>query len=129
MQMEYAMKYRVFGMVSGIIFLLVGCVTSSFKVGNDFSSANVSKIVKGKTSSNEMISLFGEPFTKSVISATDEKWIYIYSNGTAKAQSYIVTMKVETTGTQKTLDVLITDGVVSNFTYTEKDNPYGMQVN
>jgi hypothetical protein len=129
MQMEYAMKYRVFGMVSGIIFLLVGCATSSFKVGNDFSSANVSKIVKGKTTSNEMISLFGEPFTKSVISATDEKWIYMYSNGTAKAQSYIVTMKVETTGTQKTLDVLITDGVVSNFAYTEKDNPYGMQVN
>ena len=117
------MKYRVFGMVSGIIFLLVGCATSSFKVGNDFSSANVSKIVKGKTTSNEMISLFGEPFTKSVISATDEKWIYMYSNGTAKAQSYIVAMKVETTGTQKTLDVLITDGVVSNFAYTEKDNP------
>jgi hypothetical protein len=53
----------------------------------------------------------------------------MYSNGTAKAQSYIVTMKVETTGTQKTLDVLITDGVVSNFAYTEKDNPHGMQVN
>ena len=123
------MKYRVFGIVSGIIFLLVGCATSSFQVGNDFSSANVSKIVKGKTTSNEMISLFGEPFTKSVISATDEKWIYMYSNGTAKAQSYIVTMKVETTGSQKTLDVLITDGVVSNFAYTEKDNPYGMQVN
>ena len=123
------MKYRVFGMISAIIFLLVGCATSSFTVGNDFSSTNVSKIVKGKTTSDDMISLFGEPFTKSVISATDEKWIYMYSKGTAKAQSYIVTMKVETTGTQKTLDVLITDGVVSNFAYTEKDNPYGMQIN
>jgi hypothetical protein len=123
------MKYRVFGMISAITFLLVGCATSSFTVGNDFSSTNVSKIVKGKTTSDDMISLFGEPFTKSVISATDEKWIYMYSKGTAKAQSYIVTMKVETTGTQKTLDVLITDGVVSNFAYTEKDNPYGMQIN
>lgn len=123
------MIYRVFGMVTGIIFLLSGCATSTFTVGNDFSSANVSKIVKGKTTSKEMISLFGEPFTKSVISAKDEKWVYMYSNGTAKAQSYIVTMKVETTGTQKTLDVLITDDVVSNFAYTEKDDPYGMQVN
>ncbi|WP_077286898.1 hypothetical protein [Cognaticolwellia aestuarii] len=123
------MTYRIFGVISGIIFLLAGCATSSFKVGNDFSSENVSKIVKGKTTSNDMVLLFGEPFTKSVISAKDEKWVYMYSNGTAKAQSYIVTMKVETTGTQKTLDVLITDGVVSNFTYTEKGTPYTMQVN
>lgn len=123
------MKYRIFGIVSGIVFLLAGCATSSFKVGNDFSTTNVSKIVKGETTSNEMISLFGEPFTKSVISATDQKWVYMYSNGTAKAQSYIVTMNVETTGSLKTLDVLITDGVVSNFAYTEKDDPYNMQVN
>ncbi|ENI4486602.1 hypothetical protein ABXZ88_002447 [Vibrio fluvialis] len=53
----------------------------------------------------------------------------MHSEGTAKAQSYIVTMDVKTTGTQKMLDVLITDGVVVNYTFTEGQNPYTMQVN
>jgi hypothetical protein len=98
-------------------------------VGKSFTSENVSQIVKGKTTSEEMVSLFGEPYTKTVISATDEKWVYMHSEGTAKAQSYIVTMDVKTTGTQKMLDVLITDGVVANFAFTEGQNPYTMQVN
>ena len=112
-----------------VIILGSGCATSSYSVGTDFSSVNIDRIVKGKTTSQEMIQLFGEPFSKSVVSAEDEKWMYMYSKGTAKAQSYVITMKVETTGTQKMLDVLIKNGVVINFAYTEKDNPYDMHVN
>ena len=124
------MKHQVNGlMVLIFIILASGCATSSYSVGTDFSSVNIDKIVKGKTTSQEMIQLFGEPFSKSVVSAEDEKWMYMYSKGTAKAQSYVITMKVETTGTQKMLDVLIKNGVVINFAYTEKDNPYDMHVN
>jgi len=123
------MKFRLITIVSLVILSLSGCATSTYSVGKNFSSENVSQIVKGKTTSEEMINLFGEPYTKSVISATDEKWIYMHSEGTAKAQSYIVTMDVKTTGTQKMLDVLITNDVVANFAYTEGQNPYSMQVN
>jgi hypothetical protein len=123
------MKLRLITIVSLIILSLSGCATSSYSVGKSFPSENVSQIVKGKTTSEEMVSLFGEPYTKTVISATDEKWVYMHSEGTAKAQSYIVTMDVKTTGTQKMLDVLITDGVVANFAFTEGQNPYTMQVN
>jgi hypothetical protein len=123
------MKFRLITIVSLIILSLSGCATSSYSVGKSFPSENVSQIVKGKTTSEEMVSLFGEPYTKTVISATDEKWVYMHSEGTAKAQSYIVTMDVKTTGTQKMLDVLITDGVVANFAFTEGQNPYTMQVN
>jgi hypothetical protein len=123
------MKFRLITIVSLIILSLSGCATSSYSVGKSFPSENVSQIVKGKTTSEEMVSLFGEPYTKTVISATDEKWVYMHSEGTAKAQSYIVIMDVKTTGTQKMLDVLITDGVVANFAFTEGQNPYTMQVN
>jgi outer membrane protein assembly factor BamE (lipoprotein component of BamABCDE complex) len=116
-------------MVLLVIVSLSGCATSSYSVGKDFSSENVQEIVKGKTTSEELVKIFGEPYSKTVISATDEKWIYMYSEGTAKAQSYIISMDVKTTGTQKILDVLISKGVVENFAYTEGQNPYTMQVN
>ena len=123
------MKLHLYATLLIAILFLIGCATSSYTVGRDFPSDNVSQIVKGKTTDLAMVKMFGEPFTKTVISATDEKWIYMYSNGTAKAQSYVVTMKVKTTGIQKTLDVLIINGVVANFAYTEGQNPYGMKVN
>lgn len=123
------MNFHFITIVSLIILSLLGCATSSYSVGKDFPSENVSKIVKGKTTSGEMVAFFGEPYSKTIISATDAKLIYMHSKGTAKAQSYIVSMDVKTTGTQKMLDVLITDGVVANFAFTEGQNPYTMQVN
>jgi hypothetical protein len=123
------MDFRLITIVSLIILSLSGCATSSYSVGKNFASENVSQIVKGKTTTEEMVTLFGEPYSKTVISATDSKWIYMHSKGTAKAQSYIVSMDVKTTGTQKMLDVLVTDGVVVNFAFTEGQNPYTMQVN
>jgi hypothetical protein len=116
-------------MVSLVVLSLSGCATSSYSVGKNFSSTNVSQIIKGKTTGEEIVTLFGEPYSKTVISSTDQKWIYMHSEGTTKAQSYIVTMDVKTTGKQKMLDILITDGVVANFAFTEGQNPYTMQVN
>ena len=106
------------------IVILGGCATSNYSVGNPFPSENVQKIVKGKTTSSELISLFGQPFTKSVISESEVKWTYTYASGTAKAQSFVLTTKVETTGTQKTLDVLVKNDLVVNYSYTENQNPY-----
>ncbi|MBY0418861.1 MAG: hypothetical protein K2W88_12475 [Pararheinheimera sp.] len=123
------MKFGFIVMASVVVVALSGCATSSYSVGKNFASENVSQIVKGKTTSEELIMLLGEPYTKTVLSASDEKWIYMHSEGTTKAQSYIVSMNVTTTGTQKMLDVLISNGVVANFAYTEGPHPYNMQVN
>jgi len=106
-----------------IIFISYGCATSSYSVGQQFASENVSKIVKGKTTTDDLLNLFGQPFTKTVVSETEEKWLYMHSAGTASAQSYVVTMKVQTTGYQKMLDILIKNGIVTNFAYTEGPAP------
>ncbi|AIG03416.1 MULTISPECIES: hypothetical protein [Pseudomonas] len=109
--------------VMGICVALGGCATSHYTAGRDFPSASVASITKGKTTTTELKSLFGEPYAKSAVSETDEKWIYTYTNGSAHAQSYVVTMKVTTTGTQKTLDVLIRNDVVINYTFSEGPAP------
>ncbi|WP_226684830.1 hypothetical protein [Shewanella indica] len=123
------MSFRLIALASMITLGLSGCATSSYTVGRDFMSTNISQIVKGKTTSSELVALVGEPYTKTVLSETDEKWIYMYSAGTAKAQSYVFSMDVQTTGTQKTLDVLISEGVVVNYAYTEGALPYSVQMN
>ena len=106
-----------------VCLLLGGCATSHYIAGRDFPSANVASITKGKTTTSELKSIFGEPYAKSAVSETDEKWIYTYTNGSAHVQSYVVTMKVTTTGTQKTLDVLIRNDVVINYTFSEGPAP------
>lgn len=107
-----------------IIALLLGaCATSNYSVGRDFPSDKVSQITKGKTTADEILSWFGQPFSKSTISATEEKWVYSYIEGQAKA----VVGSVTSTGTTKTLDVLIEDGVVVNYTFSE--GPMSSSVN
>ncbi|MBD1583467.1 hypothetical protein [Pseudoalteromonas sp. S16_S37] len=101
--------------------LASGCAKSSYTVGVDFSSDDVKKIEKGKTETSELVMLFGEPFSKVVLSETDEKWLYTHSSGTANVQSYIITANIETKGIQKTLDILVRNGVVINYTYSEGD--------
>jgi len=62
------------------------------------------------------------------MSENEEMWFYMYSIGTAKAQSYVFTMKVESTGQQKTLKTLLRDGIVINYTYTEGQTPGSVNV-
>jgi len=95
------------------------CRSIHYSVGEDFNSADISSIERGKTTAAELVSTFGEPFSKTVISEDEEKWIYTHASGTAKAQNYLVTMRVESEGIQKTLDLLLKDGVVVNYTYNE----------
>lgn len=117
------MKLRLFLTIILASFL-TACATSTFTVGKDFPTQNISKIEKKKTTADELIALLGKPYTKTVVSDDSEKWIYTYSEGKSHAQSYVVTMKVKTTGHNKTLDVLLKNGVVVNYTYSESDNPY-----
>jgi len=117
------MKRLSLAVCAAVALSITGCATSSYSVGKDFPSESVSKIVKGKTTGSEVVQMFGEPFTKAVISDTEEKWVYSYYSGTASAQSYLLTTKVETTGQNKMLDVLLKNGTVTNFAYSDSPMP------
>ena len=109
--------------------MLTGCATANYEMGKDFSSSLVTQIKKGETSHSQLLSLLGEPFGKTVISADEEKWSYFYSTTSSHAQSYVVTMDVKTTTHQKMLEVLLKDGVVTNYVFNEGDNTPNFSMN
>jgi len=96
---------------------LSGCTyTSEVDYGKQFTAEQVSQIKKNITTTSDLISIFGEPVLKSVLSETDEKWIYTYTGGTASAQVY--TAKVKSNISTHMLDILISSDVVVNFAET-----------
>lgn len=105
--------------------LVGGCATASFSYGRDFNSANVSKIVKGKTTATELQQLEGDPFTKTRVSDTEETWLYTYTVSESKAHNFIVVANVSTNTSQKTLNVVLDNGVVTTYTLTEGAGPAG----
>jgi hypothetical protein len=104
-----------------LMILVSNCATSTFTSGKDFDSTKVAQIVKGKTTSDDLLNTFGPPFMKTVISANEEKWMYSFTKGQVEANGF--TMDTKAIGTMKTLDVLLKDGVVTNYSYNEGPMP------
>ncbi len=59
---------------------------------------------------------------KTVTSANQEKWIYMYMTTKAKARVFL-TMNVQSEINQKALEVLLENGVVVNYTYNVSQMP------
>ena len=98
---------------------LTGCATSTYTMGNDFASANVASIVKGTTTEADLLRMFGQPYTKSVLSDTQSLWVYMHLAGTAHAQAMLLSTSVQSTSTTKQLEVFMTNGIVTNYTFTD----------
>ena len=59
-----------------LIILLSGCVTT-YKVGKMFKVENVKKIEIGKTTQQEVVEMFGEPWREGISNGND---VYIYTD-------------------------------------------------
>ncbi|TVP15377.1 hypothetical protein [Shewanella sp. KCT] len=105
---------------------LVGCATSRMTTGANFNEQLVPQIVKNKTTKQELVGLIGQPFNKAILTSNSEKWTYFYTDVTSKAQSFVFSMDVQTTGIKKQLEVLLENDIVTNYTYTEA--PLGNQL-
>lgn len=106
-----------------ILTLLSGCATATFTQGNPFDGSKVDQIEKEVTTKSEILDLFGAPFTKSLSGEDGEIWIYMYTKGQSKAQSYVFSVDVQTEGTMQKLEILFKGDVVTNFTYTDGGLP------
>ena len=100
------------------VLFLIGCVSVPIQQGSDFDETKVSQIVKGQTTTEEIVSWFGQPFSKNTLSETQQKWIYSSTQGEVTGGMLSTHARTKT----KTLDLLITEGVVVNFAYTERDD-------
>ncbi|WP_265410999.1 hypothetical protein [Actinobacillus pleuropneumoniae] len=93
----------------------------NFEYGNNFDEKLVRKIVKGKTTENQLVALFGEPNNKLVLNEKDSKWLYTYTSTSTESPTYMTGSlqeyqnSVKTTSKTKTLDILVRNGRVVNF--------------
>lgn len=117
------MKHLTFTVVAFILLAAEGCALSyhrtTYNDGFDFPNENISMIVNGKTTSVELVQMFGGPLEKSEISEDEEIWRYSSATGTKTEQTGFLTDEVQSTGQHKTLDIRLKNGIVTDFTYTE----------
>lgn len=109
------------------VLFLSGCTyTAVNETGSVIDPNKVALIVKGKTTESEISSMFGKPFTKTVISETDTKWIYQHIVSRASAQAY--TGKTNSSLNSEVLDILFRNGVVVNFSFSQSESNPTMNI-
>ena len=112
------MKITKVILLLGLSLCLGGCVTTQYTAGRDFDDTKASQIVKHKTTEDEIIAMFGTPYSKEPEVDDGERWTYSYLSATSHEQDRILLAgsKVETTGTKKNLYILFDKNkVVVNF--------------
>jgi hypothetical protein len=100
--------------------LFFGCATTSPTTGSEFISSVVPRIVKGVTTTSQIMRWIGEPYDRKALSATEMVWLYSWSRPTANATVVPFGHRnIGTTGYRKTLWLFIRDDIVINYTYEE----------
>ena len=117
------MKHLSLSAIAFILLAAQGCALSyhrtAYSDGFDFPSENINKIVKGITTSDELVELFGGPLVKSEVSEDEEIWRYSSITGIKTEQTGFLTDEVQSTRQHKMLDIRLKNGTVTDFSYTE----------
>jgi hypothetical protein len=107
-------------LISFICAVLVGCATRTLTAGSEFDASKINAIKKGVTTSDELIKLLGQPFSKSVKSEDEVIWDYSWATATTHTgMNWWGNPNISTQGYKKLLEVLIKNGIVVNYTYDE----------
>jgi outer membrane protein assembly factor BamE (lipoprotein component of BamABCDE complex) len=95
-----------------------GCAHST--EGTVFGQSELSQIVRGKTTSSELMNIFGTPYSKEAEPEGGEQWFYFCSHNSDQLV-VVPAVVVETKKKQKTnLSILLNkDKVVVDFTLNE----------
>ena len=93
--------------------------TSTIRRGRDFENSKVNDIQKGKTTTQEIIQWFGQPFAKRIVSTNQIGWLYTWRQSTLTVTRSANSTKGRESGYKKRLELLISDDVVLNYTFDE----------
>ena len=106
-----------------VLISLVSCATSTIITGQDFNTTNIDKIQKGKTTKQEILGMFGQPYIKTV-NSFGETWTYQYLKAVGKATSFLITTNSSGQSYQKNLAVTFDSvGVTQTYNYTVSGEP------
>ncbi len=106
-------------LLSLICVALIGCATRTTTTGRDFDASKIGDIKKGVTTTEAVIGLLGQPFSKSVKSEDEVIWYYTSVKATSTASLGWNTPNIKTEGHKKNLELLIKNGLVVNYTLDE----------
>jgi outer membrane protein assembly factor BamE (lipoprotein component of BamABCDE complex) len=102
----------------------------TIEYGRQFDASKVPSLEKGRTSKQEVLTMFGAPESSSLNGdgILTLNYAYIKTTGRIKLASFIPLVGPVVGGTassnaQKTLTVSLKDGVVTNFVYTQDGVP------
>jgi len=99
---------------------VTGCsFTYYYDTGRDFRMEDTKQIVKGKTTGAQLVTLFGDPETKTVKANTEQTWDYLHNVGATTTQQFIFISNTQKTGRLKHLSVELKNGIVTNYTITD----------
>lgn len=105
-----------------IVFLLSGCSTSGNQnLKNETPQSLQSKIIKNKTTKTQLITMLGEPDTRTTLDSGNEQWRYFMYNNQFNASTFIPVVGLLTGGSQtqsKTLEIDFKGETVSKWTFS-----------
>jgi outer membrane protein assembly factor BamE (lipoprotein component of BamABCDE complex) len=98
---------------------LWACGTGYLKgAGRDFDPAEIRQIVKGTTTQDQIVAMFGVPFSKTP-EVNGERWAYSYAEVTINDSKFDLP-ETGVIGHKKDLNILFNDQkVVINYTFNE----------
>lgn len=115
-----------------VVFSLITCVLSSCastagnqSIKNETQQSITSKIIEGKTTEAEVLSIYGEPISKTYVDSNNERWLYSLVNSKMTAATYIPIIGLFSNGTEmkaKSLSILFENGKVATWSLSEGNN-------
>jgi len=104
----------------GLCLCLWGCAWSHYTQGSVFGASDINQIVKGKTTTTDLMNIFGTPYSKTPEADGGEQWYYFCSHNYHSVGG-VPALIVENTKKQNSdLVILINkDKVVVDYTLSE----------
>ena len=102
------------------MFLGACAPKSQMTLGTPIDQAKVNSIVKGQTTAQETVAMFGQPMNKALV-GDQEQWMYMYQDVNTKTKMTAGT--VQASGQYQKLDVMIKDGIVVNYLFNDAPFP------
>jgi len=114
------MKVRFVLLIVAVISLaMTGCMSSGNKALKEETGSSVAqKIVKGKTTKQEVRTMYGDPMETSFTDSGKEIWKYHFIKGQMKASSFIPVVSLFASGSEgdkKELVVFFDSNIVKNY--------------
>lgn len=109
-----------------LVFSLTACVSSgNQELKNETQESVKTKLLKGKTTKEEVTSQFGEPYSRSTLDSGEEVWSYAMHNSQMSATSYIPIIGLFAGGRDnqsKTLQITFNGKVVDKWSFSSGSN-------